>query len=47
MITNGFLTRATDLLSTPMLVALVSSPVAANCDSINGPVVEVLRHAYS
>lgn len=40
MIANRFLTRTTALLSTLMLAALVSSPVAAHCDSMSGPVVK-------
>lgn len=40
MIINRFFTRTTVLLATMMLVALVSSPAAAHCDSMSGPVVK-------
>lgn len=39
MVTHRSLTRTTALLSTLMLLALVSGPAAAHCDSMSGPVV--------
>ncbi|HNP37827.1 MAG TPA: DUF6448 family protein [Woeseiaceae bacterium] len=40
MITHWFLVRTTAFLATLMLVALVSGPAAAHCDSMGGPVVK-------
>lgn len=47
MIRNRFLIRATALISTLMLVALVSSPAAAHCDSMDGPVVKDAQAALA
>lgn len=40
MIANRLVTRTTAFLPALMLVALVSSPAAAHCDSMSGPVVK-------
>lgn len=40
MTTNRFFTRTTVLSSTLMLLAFVSSPAMAHCDSMSGPVVK-------
>lgn len=47
MITTGFVTRATAFLSILLLVALVSSPAAAHCDSMSGPVVKDAQAALA
>lgn len=47
MITNPFLTRTTAILSTLVLVTLVSSPAAAHCDSLSGPVVNDAKVALA
>lgn len=47
MITTGFVTRATAFLSTLLLVALMSSPAAAHCDSMSGPVVKDAQAALA
>lgn len=49
MIINTFLSRTTALLTTLtlLLMALVSSPAAAHCDSMNGPVVKDAQAALA
>lgn len=47
MITHRFVTRATAIISSIMLAALVSSPAVAHCDSMRGPVVKDAQAALA